>query len=102
MADLKPISRLENSITHGNLWLSILSLSSSAPIYAYALPAQIQKKFGFTPSRLMVYLVLYKLEEEGLLSGYDEKKRKYYRISAKGKKCLADGKKLLSKQSKRL
>jgi len=98
----KPLSRLQDSITHGNLWLSILSLASKKPVYAYVLPVLIEKKFGFTPSRLMVYLVLYKLEAEGLLIAHDEKKRKYYIPSKDGRKCLVEGKKALSKWAKGL
>lgn len=102
MGTLKPLQRLQSSLTSGNLWLSIISLASRAPVYAYALPAQIQKKFGFTPSRLMVYLVLYKLEAEGLLSSTDVSKRKYYKSTVSGKKCLQSGKKVLKSWAKRL
>lgn len=102
MGEAKPLARLSESLTHGNLWLSILSLASRQDIYAYALPSLIAKKFGFTPSRIMIYLVLYKLEAEGLLSSHDEKKRKYYRATPLGKSCLIRGKKVLSAWSKKL
>ena len=98
----KPLARLVQSITHGNLWLCILSLASKNPVYAYALPGIIQKKFSFSPSRLMIYLVLYKLEAEGLLSSFESRKRKYYKLTMRGKKCLHDGKKVLKSWSKRL
>ncbi len=98
----KPLSRLVESLTHGNLWLAILSLASKSPVYAYVLPVLIQKNYSFTPSRLMIYLVLYKLEAEGLLSSFEQSKRKYYKITARGKKCLASGKKALLSWSKKL
>lgn len=96
----KPLARLEESLTHGNLWLSILSLASRSPVYAYALPEKIRKAFGFTPSRLMIYLVLYKLEAEGFLTSQEVRKRKYYKISRSGRKCLQEGRKVLKSWSK--
>ena len=87
----KPLARLLNSITISNLWLSVLSLAKKENVYAYKLPSQIQKKFGFKPSRLMVYLVLYRLEGEGMLSSIEEGKRRYYKITQKGRQTLDDG-----------
>ncbi len=98
----KPLRRLEHSLTYGNIWLSILSLMKSRKLYAYALPAEIQKKFSFRPSKLMTYFVLYKLEDEGLISSAFEGRRKYYELTAKGASALLGGRKLLSSLAKRL
>jgi DNA-binding PadR family transcriptional regulator len=70
--------------------------------YAYALPERIKRKFGFQPSKLMVYFVLYKLEDEGLISAAFEGRRKYYALSAKGRVALSQGKKALSLLSRKL
>ncbi|MDE1798576.1 MAG: helix-turn-helix transcriptional regulator [Candidatus Micrarchaeota archaeon] len=83
------------SLTTGNLWLSILSLSQSGPIYAYKLPDDIHARFGFRPSRLMVYLVLYKLEGEGLLRSSEKGQRRYYTLTPDGKRCLSEGRAML-------
>lgn len=98
----KPVARLSDSLSHGNLWLSILSLARKSPVYAYALPELMRKRYGFTPSRIMIYLVLYKLEAEGMLSSFESKKRKYYKLAASGHKCLREGKKILAAWAKRL
>ncbi|MFA5108190.1 MAG: PadR family transcriptional regulator [Candidatus Micrarchaeia archaeon] len=98
----KPIVRLNQSLTISNLWLSILSLANSRPIYAYTLPKEIEKTFSFTPSRLMVYLVLYKLEAEKMLSSNEKGQRKYYFITSYGKKTLLNAKKILIKKAKEL
>ena len=98
----KPVSRLKHSLTHGNIWLAALSLMRSGKVYAYALPAQIAKKFGYSPSKLMTYFVLYKLEDERLISAKFEGRRKYYELTAKGSAALSAGKKLLSSLSKKL
>jgi len=71
-------------------------------VYAYALPSQIEKEFGYSPSKLMTYFVLYKLEDEKLISAAFEGRRKYYKLTAKGKTSLANGKRLLSSLSKKL
>ncbi|PIT84852.1 PadR family transcriptional regulator [Candidatus Micrarchaeota archaeon CG10_big_fil_rev_8_21_14_0_10_45_29] len=98
----KPLARLEQSITLSNLWLSILSLAKQKPIYAYALPSKIKESFGFSPSRLLTYLVLYRLEGEGLLTSKQEGQRKYYSLTSSGKASLESAKKLLYKRAKEL
>ena len=102
MADSKPILRLKRSITHGNIWLSALSLMKSEKVYAYALPSQIKRKFGFSPSKLMTYFVLYKLEDEGLIRSSFSGRRKYYELTAKGSGALASAKKMLSSLARQL
>lgn len=85
----KPIKRLKNLLTAGNIWLYILSLiRSGKKLYAYTLPDEIEKNFFFKPSRVMVYVVLYKLESEGLIRSEFEERRKYYYITEKGRETL--------------
>lgn len=98
----KPLSRLRNSLTHGNIWLSALSLMKRKKVYAYALPEQIRRSFGYAPSKLMTYFVLYKLEDEKLITAAFEGRRKYYRLTPVGRKTLAQGKALLASLSKKL
>jgi DNA-binding PadR family transcriptional regulator len=98
----KPVSRLAYSLTHGNIWLAALSLMHKRKVYAYALPEEISRAFGYSPSKLMTYFVLYKLEDEKLISSKFEGRRKYYELTPSGKRALIDGKKLLSTLSKKL
>jgi len=100
--DPKPLARLKNSLTHGNIWLSILSLMKSRKVYAYALPLEIKRKFGFMPSKLMTYFVLYKLEAEGLISAKFEGRRKYYELLPKGRGALENARQELISLSKKL
>jgi len=74
----------------------------SGKVYAYVLPEEIKRKFGFSPSKLMTYFVLYKLEDEGLISSAFEGRRKYYALTQKGKAALAGGKSMLASLSKKL
>ncbi len=98
----KPISRLQHSLTYGNIWLAALSLMKEGKIYAYVLPEGIAAKFGFSPSKLMTYFVLYKLEDEKLIVSRFEGRRKYYELTSKGKKTLESGKRMLAYLSKKL
>ncbi len=84
----KPIKRLKNLLTLGNLWLYILSLVKSRKMHAYAMDDEIEREFFFRPSKVMVYIVLHRLESEGLLTSVYDKRRKYYDITLKGKETL--------------
>ncbi len=98
----KPLQRLRQSLTIGNLWLSVLSLASKKKIYAYNLPEEIDRAYHFSPSRLLVYLVLYRLEAEGLLTSAEDGRRRYYSITSKGKECLASGRALLKARAREI
>ena len=89
----KPIKRLNNLLMFGNLWLYILSLiKKNGRLYAYNLGEEIEKVFSFRPSRVMVYIVLYKLENEGLIKSEFEERRKYYSMTKKGQETLKTAK----------
>ncbi|MFA6213659.1 MAG: helix-turn-helix transcriptional regulator [Candidatus Micrarchaeia archaeon] len=102
MAVSKPVARLSHSLTHGNIWLAALSLMRRRKVYAYALPDGIQREFGYSPSKLMVYFVLYKLEGEKLISSKFEGRRKYYELTKEGRRALSEGKKTLLAMAKKL
>ena len=85
----KPIKRLKRLLKSGNLWLYLLSLIRlNKKLYAYELDKQIEKEFFFRPSKIMVYVVLYKLEDEGLINSKFKDRRKYYTITKKGMETL--------------
>lgn len=84
----KPIKRLKRLLTSGNLWLYILSLAKQKEIYAYELDSEIEKEFFFRPNKIMIYVVLYKIENEGLIESKYKKRRKYYKITKKGRETL--------------
>ncbi len=84
-----PVKRLRNLLTSGNLWLYILSLIRiNGRIYAYRLDEEIEKEYLFKPNRVMVYIVLYKLENEKLIKSEFEGRRKYYTITKRGIETL--------------
>ncbi len=100
MSEYSPLRRLKKHLTNGNLWIYILSLiKRSKKSYAYALDNEIEKKFGFETNRVMIYLVLYRLESEKLIESKFENRRKYYKITKKGETVMENGKKYLKKLS---
>ena len=99
----KPIKRLAHSLTYGNLWLYILSLiKKRKKMYGYSLDKEIEKSFGFKPNMIMLYVVLYKLEDEKLIKAEFEQRRKYYMLTKKGEMTLGYGKGYLNDLGKRL
>jgi DNA-binding PadR family transcriptional regulator len=83
-----PTKRLKRLLTSGNLWLYILSLVQSSKVYAYEMDSLIEKQFSFKPDKIMIYIVLYRLESEGLITSKFHERRKYYKITKKGKESL--------------
>jgi DNA-binding PadR family transcriptional regulator len=91
--------RLEHSLTRGNLWLYVLSTLSRKRVHAYGLGAELERRFGWSHGLVTTYVVLYKLESEGLIkSGFDGR-RKYYSLTAKGRGALREAKSYLKRVS---
>ncbi len=95
--------RLVRKLTIENLWLYVLSLLKKEPLYGYEIREKIRKHFGFKPGRVTCYIVLYKLESEGLITtkktteSSGGPQRKYYVLTAKGEKALEKAKNFLRK-----
>lgn len=93
--------RLLRKITVENLWIYVLSLLRESSLYGYEVRDKIYKRFGFRPGRITCYVVLYKLENENLISSRETNEksggapRKYYSITEKGLKEFEQAKKLL-------
>ncbi len=93
-----PLRRLKHTLTKENLWLYIFSvLRRKGKVYAYGLGDQLEKEFGWRHGLITSYVVLYKLESEGLITSEYEERRKYYRLTAKGRKALAEAKRYMKK-----
>ena len=98
-----PLGRLKHTLTKENLWLYIFSvLRKKGKVYAYGLGTEMEKKFGWKHGLITSYVVLYKLENEGLISSEYEERRKYYKLTPKGRKALADARKYLRELASKL
>jgi len=91
----RPLARLERSLTTENLWIYILSLLSVRKLHAYAVMAEMERRFGWRPGLITPYVVMYKLEEDGFIKGSDKGRRRYYYITQTGKELLKTARKRL-------
>jgi PadR family transcriptional regulator PadR len=93
--------RLFRKLTKENLWLYILKLLTERSMYAYEIAKMIEIQFGFSIAKITVYVVLYKMFNEGLIiinketSDDVRSDRRYYIITEKGEKTLEDGRALI-------
>ena len=101
-----PFERLQKSNTIENLWIYILSLLKKAlkgkGIYAWEIPAIIEKEFGFKPGRITPYRVLYRLEKTGFVKSQMKERRRIYQITNKGEEELKKAKNFYQEILKKL
>lgn len=101
-------NRLLRKLTKENLWLYILRMLTYRSMYAYEISKQLRGRFGFSTATVTVYVVLYKMQREGLIEPCGEKSvlgrpdRKYYEITEKGRRNLESGIKFLEETLKKL
>ncbi|MEB3851385.1 MAG: PadR family transcriptional regulator [Desulfurococcales archaeon] len=84
----KPLARLQRKLTVEILWIYVLAvLASRGPTYAYNVRRLISEIFGFKPSTVTLYTVIYRLEREGLIA----KEGGEYAITDSGRAALSRG-----------
>lgn len=73
----------------------VLAILSHGPSYGYAIIQQVRELSGgeLAWSEGMLYPVLHRLEDQALIASYEERgdngrKRKYYKLSAAGRRML--------------
>lgn len=91
----RPLKRLKRSLTVENLWVYILSLLNKKDAHAYGIFNDMEKRYGIKSGLVTPYVVLYKLEEDKYIEGYDSGRRRYYKITEKGKDLLKKAKREL-------
>jgi len=90
--------RLVRKLTTENLWIYVLRLLKDGPLYGYEVRKKIMETFGFKPGMVTCYIVLHKLEGEGLIEAKEVKgtslgpPRKYYVLTDKGREALEKAK----------
>jgi PadR family transcriptional regulator PadR len=75
----------------------LLAILQKGPSYGYAIIQQVKELSGgaLEWSEGMLYPVLHRLEEQGLIEAFEERgdtgrKRRYYRVRPDGKKALVE------------
>ncbi len=82
------VGRLKDKVQKENLWFFILALLSTDERYGFELRRQINEEFGFWSGNVTAYRVLYDLEKAKLVTAELRDRRRYYRITEKGRKEL--------------
>lgn len=97
----KAMRRLITRTTKENLWLYVLTLLVERDYFAYELRGAIRDRFGVKIAAVTAYVLLYKLQREGLVELSAERRegkrptRKYYSITNLGHETLVDAKQYL-------
>ena len=88
---------LYEQIRKGSTSTLILSLLDEGPMYGYQITQELERRSEgyFEMKEGLLYPTLHRMEQDGLLqsewqSVAGSRQRKYYRITDKGKKVLAD------------
>ena len=89
----------KNDLMHGNTSLLVLSLIEQQDMYGYQIIKELKRKSEnvFELKEGSLYPILHALENEKFITSYIEetesaRKRRYYRITDKGRKELAEKK----------
>ncbi|MBS7657014.1 MAG: PadR family transcriptional regulator [Candidatus Bathyarchaeia archaeon] len=98
----EPVERLKEKVLKENLWVFLFKILAKNDEYAYELRKKINQEFGFWAGRVTGYRVLYLLEKNGYVDSYLNGRRKYYRLSDKGREQLQKAKIFLKKISESL
>jgi transcriptional regulator len=91
---------LDRELKRGSAELLILSLLDARPRHGYDLSKLIETRSGGTLKFHLdsLYPLLYRLEERGWIKGTwvekpDERRRRFYKVTAEGKRVLAQQRK---------
>jgi len=89
--------QLQHQMRKGSTPLLILSLLAEQPMYGYQIARELEQRSEgyFEMKEGLLYPALHRMEQEGLLKSEwrrvgGSRRRRYYSITDKGKKVLAD------------
>ncbi len=92
--------RLEKSLTKSNIWLYVCKVLMEGPKYAYQIVKEIKIYYGVKASTVTIYVVLSKMEREGLIKTVEGNMGpyRYYELTEHGRKTFARGLKLIEEK----
>lgn len=92
--------KIDKSLITGSTTMLVLTLLNDGDKYGYEMINKLEEKSDatFVLKEGTLYPILHGLENDGMVESYtaetdNGRKRKYYRITAKGQRLLADKKK---------
>ena len=86
---------LDDQLRKGSTTVLILALLEGESMYGYQISRELERRSQgyFTMKEGLLYPALHQIEENGLIAGewktIDNRQRKYYRITPRGRKQLA-------------
>jgi len=92
--------RLEKSLTKSNIWLYVCKALIDGPKYAYQIVKEVKKKYGVKAATVTIYVVLSKMEREGLIRSVEGMvgPYRYYELTDHGWKTFLKGLKLIEEK----
>lgn len=97
MRQRKEPERIGKDLVAASATPLLLSILQKGPSYGYAIIQEVKDLSGgeLAWSEGMLYPVLHRLEEQGLIESFEERgetgrKRRYYRLRADGRRALAE------------
>lgn len=84
----KPLVRLKRKLTTENLWIYVIASLMIEPTYAYHVRKLINEFFGFSPTTITLYSVIYRLKKSGLIKEELVSGEKIYKPTDEGIKEL--------------
>jgi PadR family transcriptional regulator len=97
MRQRKEPERIAKDLVAASATPLLLAILHKGPSYGYAIIQEVRELSGgeLEWSEGMLYPVLHRLEDQGLIESYEERgetgrKRKYYRLRADGRHALAE------------
>ncbi|MEO3993091.1 MAG: helix-turn-helix transcriptional regulator [Desulfurococcaceae archaeon TW002] len=98
----KPLIRLKKKLTIENLWIYVIASLMIKPTYAYHVRKLINEFFGFSPTTITLYSVIYRLKKSGLIKEDLVAGEKVYKPTDEGVKELEEAISYMEQMIKRL
>ena len=80
----KALTRFVSKITKENLWIYVINSLINEPKTGYEIVKEVKGKYMIRVTTVSVYVVLYKMERDGLLKSFDKDGKKYYMVTEEG------------------
>ncbi|BDR91149.1 PadR family transcriptional regulator [Vulcanisaeta souniana] len=76
----RALGRLMTKLTKENLWIYVVKLLMERPMYGYEIAKEIKERFNIDITNVGVYVVLYKMERDGLVETFMSDGSKMYKL----------------------
>lgn len=80
----KALTRFISKITKENLWIYVINALANGPKTGYEIVKEIKGRYMINVTTVSVYVVLYKMERDGLLESFNKDGKKYYKVTEEG------------------